>query len=271
MIKLKFLGVGSAFFGYSLGETAAIIYEDKPENGFYLIDCGVTALHTMQRMNILNYCQGVFLTHLHSDHIGGLELMGFWWYFIKKERLPLYIRQEILEDLEKILDPTMKNVQDEKGKGKIATFRDYFKPFSCNCDIVLDNKVRMSFREVKHVPDKQCFGLDIVVGDKKHVYSGDTSAMMQEANDDREGYVWHDCQLFDSGKANVHCYIGDLKGMVEDLSFNKINTNLFLMHYGKKPNEQEEASVKRWCGGFVEVGQEFNLEGDPFMKKGILI
>lgn len=70
MTDLKFLGKGSAFNEKELNTSAYLIKEDN----LFLIDCGATVFHEIQKKKLLDGINHVYvlLTHLHADHAGSL-------------------------------------------------------------------------------------------------------------------------------------------------------------------------------------------------------
>ena len=69
-IRVQFLGSGDAFG--SGGRLQSCILVSHP-GGRFLVDCGATAMVSLKRFAIdPNSIDGIFLTHLHGDHFGGL-------------------------------------------------------------------------------------------------------------------------------------------------------------------------------------------------------
>jgi len=69
-IQVRFLGSGDAFG--SGGRLQSCILVGHP-GGRFLIDCGATAMVSLRRFGIdPNTLDGIFLTHFHGDHFGGL-------------------------------------------------------------------------------------------------------------------------------------------------------------------------------------------------------
>jgi len=64
----------------------------------YTVDCGLDFRQQMLRENIQSL-DGVFFTHEHADHIGGLDDLRAFCYKIGE--MPIYLNQRTLESLEK--------------------------------------------------------------------------------------------------------------------------------------------------------------------------
>ena len=78
-MKILPLGVGEAF-ARTLRQTNFLIIpaEGKP----FLVDFGHTAVRASRSLRVdLRSVDGVVVSHLHGDHIGGLEELAFTSYF----------------------------------------------------------------------------------------------------------------------------------------------------------------------------------------------
>lgn len=86
MQSLKFLGRGSAF-NTAEGNTSAYFIKD---NIFFLLDCGEMIFHTLKENDKLkNIIEKnnikdihIYITHLHSDHVGSLSSLIYYCYYI---------------------------------------------------------------------------------------------------------------------------------------------------------------------------------------------
>jgi ribonuclease BN (tRNA processing enzyme) len=87
---LRFLGVGNSQSAPLLGSASAVIECDQ--QAWLLIDCGQEAL-TIFESHYTELPKAIFITHLHMDHIGGLERLFIKAYFDAdlRGRLKLYV------------------------------------------------------------------------------------------------------------------------------------------------------------------------------------
>ena len=89
MAKLFFLGTSDAF---NAAGRANSCYWVEDTLGHYVVDFGPTALYQCQRYGLdVNRLDGVFLTHLHGDHIGGLAMLLVHLQYQANRKRPLVI------------------------------------------------------------------------------------------------------------------------------------------------------------------------------------
>ena len=99
-MRLIFLGSGSAF---TLGEDnyqSNMLVDDSSGNCL-LVDCGSDARHSLfaQGYSYKNI-HSVFISHLHADHVGGLEWLALTSYYDADCKRPvLYISECLIDDL----------------------------------------------------------------------------------------------------------------------------------------------------------------------------
>lgn len=88
--SLRFLGVGNSHAAPILGSASAVI--EYGQNPWLLIDCGQETL-TAYETYYQKLPEAIFITHLHMDHIGGLERLFIKAYFDAQLRgkLKLYV------------------------------------------------------------------------------------------------------------------------------------------------------------------------------------
>jgi len=101
LMEIKALGTGGAFSGLSgesRGNTCFILTADKR----YLIDVPKDLFTYLREAGEdVKKIDGVFLTHIHDDHVGDLGSLLFEKYFVENKKLNLFTSREIFESLEK--------------------------------------------------------------------------------------------------------------------------------------------------------------------------
>ncbi len=96
---LRFLGVGNAQAAGQLGSASAVIERDGAP--LLMIDCGVEALAAFEAAYDA-LPDALFITHVHMDHVAGLERLFFATYFdpARRGRVRLYVPVGVLPHLQ---------------------------------------------------------------------------------------------------------------------------------------------------------------------------
>ncbi|MBN2530619.1 MAG: MBL fold metallo-hydrolase [Deltaproteobacteria bacterium] len=176
ILKIVALGVGDAFSDRYYSSGLWLSYEGSS----IIIDCAHPIRKIMREASSTSGCDisvdnldGVVITHLHADHAGGLEGLGFYGYFRKNRVLPLLAHKDVLWDIWPWhLKGTMAPVCDPPDEQR--TFEDFFTP------VILNEQTNTPFgpfriacrRTVHHIPT---YALKITAGQKVFGYSSDTS------------------------------------------------------------------------------------------------
>jgi hydroxyacylglutathione hydrolase len=223
-VQIQMIGTGSAFAKKYYNNNALVSC-----NGFtLLIDCGHTAPRALFELGIgLDQLDGILITHLHADHIGGLEEIGFQMKYVYHKKPKLYLPAALENNLwELSLRGGMENVFEELTQlsdffdvallrdGEPFTFQDGF-----NVEII----------QTEHIPQKLNHSLFI---NERLFYSGDirfnAKFLLEEVLGRRNcNYVLHDCQL--SGPGVVHACLDELLTLPESAQ-----SKIYLMHYGDR-------------------------------------
>jgi ribonuclease BN (tRNA processing enzyme) len=270
LTKLTFLGAGSAF-SYDHGQTNAILSIDEG-NSYHnmLIDCG-TQWHDMikkatgkKAFEYLPEINSIFVTHLHADHVGGLEEIMFLCRFIpglgKKK---IYGKAPVVKDLwDKVLRGGGESLDygqlTEEEEDGLISLKSYFKPsyLADNDKIKIANTTIEPFDTV-HVTNrmgtKDSSGLFITTfSGKKIMYTGDTQFAPNQMmfKYEKADHIFQDCETAPY-PSKVHAHYNDLKTLPEE-----VKAKMCLMHYNDGDNPD---CVKDGFAGWVEQGQEFKF------------
>ncbi len=128
-MRLTFVGSASAFSTMPGNFHSNMLFETAdPETGEtrrLLFDCGSDIRWGLAAMG-LDYADidAVYISHLHADHVGGLEWLGFKRYFIEQgRRIPMYLAEPLRRPLwENCLKGGMELI--DFGQGDLSHFFD---------------------------------------------------------------------------------------------------------------------------------------------------
>lgn len=254
MAKLLFLGSGSAFtVGADNFQSNMLLISDGGQK--LLIDCGSDirfSLHSVQ----LSYLDvtDIYVSHLHADHVGGLEYVGMNTMFDPRCKKPnLYLSKELAGDLwERTLAGGMKMIE-----GDIADLESFF------CVHKIELNGYFSWQKIKLYPIKlvhintgysilPSYGLFFAVDGVKVLITTDTQLRLdilgnlyQEAD-----IIFQDCET-SVDSSPVHAHYQQLRELPK-----VIKNKMWL--YGYQPGELPDAR-KDGFSGFVKRGQIFDF------------
>jgi ribonuclease BN (tRNA processing enzyme) len=128
-LGIRFVGTGGAF-EVELGNSAAVV---SLSGSNYLIDCGHSVFPRLVKLGIVDKIDGVFVTHLHDDHVGSLSSFVLYYSLVlQKGRLKIYVpTAKFQEQLVALLthslgDPhqriEFRPISDVEGAGYVDTF-----------------------------------------------------------------------------------------------------------------------------------------------------
>lgn len=167
-MKLTVVGCGDAF---GAGGRLHTCFHVASKSGFFLIDCGATALIGLRKLGLdPNAIGTIFITHLHGDHFGGLAWFLIDACHVSKRTAPLTvvgpegIEQRFIAATEALF-PKATTVQLRFG----LTFIEY-RPEE---KMVVDGLAVTAF-EVKHFSGAPPYAVRIEADGKVVTFTGDT-------------------------------------------------------------------------------------------------
>ena len=259
-LKIKWLGTGSA--GTTKNWTTSALIQVGNHN--LLFDAGTGLQWALDEAGLCYLdINSIYISHLHADHIGGLEILGFSSYFdpAYKNKPNLYIHRSLVGRLWQSLAPGMESIQNQSndletyfnvhkiGKNQVFSIYDYiFKPI----------QVTHIVNDATHEP---AFGLMITTPEDRRIFfTSDTQHCPHQLKDfyrDAD-VIFQDCETlpFCSG---VHANFEELKEL-DDYT----KARMYLIHYQDNvvndlPTWQERAIREKFVHGFVEMGKEFTF------------
>ncbi|MCE2984101.1 MAG: MBL fold metallo-hydrolase [Parachlamydia sp.] len=250
-MKLIFLGTGSAFtIGNGNYHSNMLLESDSRR---LLIDCGSDIRFSLFEQGFSGEdVDDVFVSHLHADHVGGLEWLAFMRKFnaanIPKPKL--YVSHDIVNDLwNHVLSGGLKSIKELN-----ATLPTYF-------DVeVIENQLFVwqgemfklisavhTYSDYKLVP---CYGLFFPLNGKKVFITSDCQFVPELLKQfyEEADIIFHDCET-DGFRSGIHAHYDELC-----LLNPEIKAKMWLYHYlpGQLPDAQKDGFL-----GFVKKGQIF--------------
>lgn len=237
-MELHFLGTGSAFTTKNF-QTNIIL---KQKGKCLLIDAGGDLRFSLKEAG-LSYkdIDSVYISHLHTDHAGGIEYLGFCTYFDPTtiNKINLYGNGELIR---KGWEDTWKGGM-ESIQGEIVNLESYFnvKPIKPNGKFVWEGLTFQTVQSI-HIMNGYsivpCYGLMITMENGKKVYfTSDCQFAPSQIMDfyKQADYIIQDCETspFRSG---VHAHFDELCTLPPE-----IKAKMILIHY------QDNVLVNEGC------------------------
>lgn len=230
-----------------LGNTSCLVYGAGPRK--LLLDCGSTVPLKLFETGLMDEVTDLVLTHLHADHIGGMEILALYTFFIQgrrgDKRVTLHLATDSLAHnlWEHALRAGLEHNQDQDGKPLDANIETFFN-IRVGTEIEVEGLPPLSLRPTLHVTNMENYAVHF---DNGVFYSGDTVELPPHDYD----LIFQDCQFGDGGP--VHITYERLKTeLPEDV---KKKTHLLHLGVGHENHHPEEDGF----AGLVLPGQEFTI------------
>lgn len=253
--KLTFLGAGSAFTTEPGNFQSNMLLETVTSKRKFLIDCGTDIRFSLGAKGLsCKDITDIYVSHLHADHIGGLEYMAFGTHFIPQHKKPKLIISKHFKA--PLWDNSLKGGLDSL-EGEIADLDTYF-------DVeAVGNKGKFEWEgiafqliQVVHIYTgfafSYSFGLMFRSGGKTVFITTDTQFAPEQMKKfySMADIIFHDCETAQF-KSGVHAHYSQLKELPTD-----VKAKMWLYHY--QPGPRPDAVADGFLG-FVKAGQEFDL------------
>lgn len=250
--SLTFLGSGSAFTTDVDNHQSNLLLRGH-SGAVLLIDCGSDVRRSLFAQSLAaHHIDAVYVSHLHADHVGGLEWLGFSTLFDPGAKRPgLYVPEPLVEPLwENVLSGGMRQIS-----GTVATLHTYFdvRPVAEAGAFDWDG-VGVSLVPTTHVISRPSplisYGL-CIRGPNRSVYLTTDTIFEARPEIDEVDLVFHDCET-ERFPTDVHPQYAELKVALSG----EARAKTWL--YGYQPGPLPDATGDGFCG-FVTPGQSFSL------------
>ncbi len=215
-MQATFIGTGNAF-SRRYGHTNALVEAGEIR---MMIDFGHLAPIRLEKYNRnLAEITHVLISHVHSDHTGGLEELAFLSHFIHHRKPTLLLPQGLGEQLwEHSLRGGLEWISDKSGEPLQGTLDTYFNRVDLGTDWHDLGPICIRVFRTDHVPEKDSWGFivrDTASGDQM-IFGCDTRTLHPELLEDplsedfAKGPIFHDCQLSEVGPWSIHIGLNDI-------------------------------------------------------------
>ncbi len=217
-IQLQMLGTGNAFAKKYYNNNALVHADDYT----LMIDCGITAPLALHQLGIeLDTIDAILVSHIHGDHVGGLEEIGFRGYFVHQRKPVLYIASTLISPL---WDHTLSGGMTQEGISSIDDIFDV-RPLVPEQPVELAPGLKIELIQTPHIDGK--YSYSVLIND--HIfYSADMKfqpQLLEHLVRERGVHtILHDCQLYPPGI--VHTTLEELLSLPDD-----VRRTVKLMHY----------------------------------------
>ena len=245
--QMRWLGTGSAF-NYALGNNS--FYVERPSGKLTLVDCGPTTSGNLLQSGRIGDVTDIAITHLHADHVGGLEALGFFHYFVLKHRGDARPKLRMPSDTlahdlwEFTLRGGMANILDEHGAPKIATLETFFR-VETGLQVAVDGMPAFAYQPTLHVEGLESYALRLENG---VYFSSDT--VEPPPHDPK--LIFQDCE-FSTAEGGIHITYGELLRALP----REVRAKTWLVHLTQ--NHQAMYDPADGFAGLVMPGDTFPL------------
>ncbi|AET61659.1 beta-lactamase domain protein [Paenibacillus terrae HPL-003] len=243
-LTIQMLGTGSAFAKKYYNNNALL---DSGE-GKLLIDCGTTASLALHQMGVqLPEIDAILITHIHADHVGGLEEFGFQMNILHGRKPVLCIAEPLIHPL---WENTLKGGMSQQGM--IGKLGDVFEVsvLTPGESTSLVSGIEVELIPTRHIPGKDSYSLFI---NDRLFYSADMTfdpgLLNQLVNERGCRSILHEVQL--QGAGEVHTTLDELLSLPIPLQ-----ERIRLMHYS---DDMEQFKEKAGVMSFLEQQRVYNI------------
>lgn len=230
-MRAIFIGTGDAF-SRRYGHTNALVEAGDVR---LMIDFGTQTPGRLEGYGYpLDSITHIVVSHIHADHVGGLEELAFLSRFVHHRRPYLLLPGELHHLLwDHSLRGGLEMVADEEGEAEHCTLDTYFETHAMGRGWTELGPLAIRRFRTDHVPGKQSWGFVVrdTETDDRMIFCGDTRVRVDQlleeplGEDFARGPIFHDCQLAPGGASSIHIPLEEIVYPEE------IMRRIVLVHY----------------------------------------
>jgi len=236
-VQATFVGTGDAF-SRRFGHTNVLI---EAGDLCLMIDFGHLAPPRLEELGYsLAQLTHVLISHIHVDHIGGLEELAFVTRFVHQRR-PKMLAPRGLAGLlwEHSLRGGLEMVADDEGRALHCGLESFFDVEELDDAWHSLGPIAILPFRTDHVPGKDSWGFVLrdEATDERMIFGCDTRVphpqlMVEPIHEDfARGPIFHDCQLTRGGGSGVHVPLGKIHYP------ERVQERIVLVHYSDRVDE----------------------------------
>lgn len=254
-MQITWNGTGAAW-SYHFGNSSAVLEADGKR---LLIDCGHTVPARLHKMGLaLTDIDAVFISHLHGDHIYGLEEWGFrsfLQYPPYHNRPTLLIADTLpLRLWRNVLTGTMGQVCDNR-----CLLRDFFNVVVMRVgEPTRFGPWTLELRPVRHVPNTPSYGVKVRTENAAASFTCDSLADADAWFYEGAQVVFHDCSFTPYFPTTVHAHFEEILAYPQAL-----REKTSLVHYDD--SVQEKCGDPEWRDKIARAGMRLTEPYKPLL------
>lgn len=256
-MKIQFVGAGSAF-NKKDGQSNVLVIAESGKK--LLIDCGCYCWQFMEKLGLgIGDVDGVFVSHLHADHVGGLEEMAFCTFFNPATPKPkLYGNFRLMHDLwEQSLRGGLESIQAKQmdldsyfdtvripDNGEFIWEGIGFKPVQ-TVHVVNDCTIKFSYGlliqdGVQWFTSIKRKTVSIAKPEPVVFFTTDTQFCPNQISDfyAKSDLIFHDCET-SPFKSGVHAHYSELVTLDQE-----VKNKMVLYHYQPNPPQRQVLDIE---------------------------
>lgn len=249
-MQITWNGTGAAWAAH-YGNSSAIV---EAQGQRLLIDCGHSVPARLGAMGLsLRDLDGVFISHLHGDHVYGLEEWGFRNMLQWRIRPRLFIAETLADLLwRNVLSGTMGQTCDRS-----CLLKDYFEVVTMHPDTPCEfGPFTLRIHPVRHIPHAHSYGIKVSA---QSVTAGFTCDSLADADPwfyEDTACVFHDCSFKPPYPDTVHAHFEQLCEYPEEW-----RSRTHLVHYDDTIAVQREDAA--WQQTLARTGMRLTTPYEP--------